>query len=68
LFYSIELENAPVVKSFLKNSLELGVIADWFLHCDYRVRIAPPLTISFEEIELAAKIMIKALDLVDEKC
>lgn len=68
LFYSIELENAPVVKSFLKISLELGVIADWFLHCDYRVRIAPPLIISFEEIELVAKIMIKALDLVDEKC
>jgi acetylornithine/succinyldiaminopimelate/putrescine aminotransferase len=64
LFYAIELQNPLMVKKFLKIALELGVIADWFLHCDYRVRIAPPLIINFEELKLAAQLIIKALDLV----
>jgi acetylornithine/succinyldiaminopimelate/putrescine aminotransferase len=66
LLYAIELENALMVKNFLKIALELGVIADWLLHSDYMIRIAPPLIITFEELELAAQLIIKALDKVNK--
>jgi acetylornithine/succinyldiaminopimelate/putrescine aminotransferase len=64
LFYSIELENAQQVQKFIKAALKLGLIADWFLHCDYKIRIAPPLIITEEEIDLAIAIIHKALDTV----
>jgi len=62
LFYSIELENAELVQKFLKVALKLGLIADWFLHCDYRFRIAPPLVISEQELDQAIEIIHRALD------
>jgi acetylornithine/succinyldiaminopimelate/putrescine aminotransferase len=62
LFYSIELENAELVQKFLKASLNMGLIADWFLHCDYRIRIAPPLIISEPEIDQAVNIILCSLD------
>jgi acetylornithine/succinyldiaminopimelate/putrescine aminotransferase len=62
LFYSIELENAAQLQKFIKSALKHGLIADWFLHCDYRIRIAPPLIISEDEINLAIDIIHQALD------
>jgi len=62
LFYSIELENAQKVQDFIKAALKRGLIADWFLHCDYRIRIAPPLIITNKEIEEVGRIMMEAFD------
>jgi acetylornithine/succinyldiaminopimelate/putrescine aminotransferase len=62
LFYSIELDNPAQVQKFIKAALNLGLIADWFLHCDYRIRIAPPLIITKEEIDLAIDIMQNAFE------
>ena len=39
----------------------LGVITDWFLFCDSAMRIAPPLTITNEEIEKACEIILASL-------
>jgi len=65
LFYSLELKNAQKVQDFIKAVLQHGLIADWFLHCDYRVRIAPPLIISTEQMNQAVEIMLKAFDEID---
>jgi acetylornithine/succinyldiaminopimelate/putrescine aminotransferase len=61
LFYSIELENSKKVQEFIKLALRKGLITDWFLHCDYRIRIAPPLTITKEELSNAAEIILSTL-------
>ena len=65
LFYSIELQNSQKVQNFIKASLKRGLITDWFLHCDYRLRIAPPLIITEEQLNEVAAIM---LDSFDEIC
>ena len=62
LFYSIELENGMMVQKFLKEAIERGLIADWFLHCDFRIRIAPPLIITEDELNTVIEIIHKALD------
>ncbi|MFN8258574.1 MAG: aspartate aminotransferase family protein [Bacteroidales bacterium] len=61
LFYSIELENSKKVLAFIKLGLQKGLITDWFLHCDYRIRIAPPLIIAKEELNSAAEIILRTL-------
>lgn len=62
LFYSIELENSQKVQNFIKAAIKRGLIADWFLHCDYRIRIAPPLIINKGQLDKAAFIIMEALD------
>jgi 4-aminobutyrate aminotransferase-like enzyme len=44
--------------------MEMGLISDWFLFASNKVRIAPPLTISEQEIKEACSILNKALSLV----
>jgi 4-aminobutyrate aminotransferase-like enzyme len=34
----------------IKSCLENGIISDWFLFCTTAMRIAPPLTISDQEL------------------
>jgi acetylornithine/N-succinyldiaminopimelate aminotransferase len=65
LFYSIELGSSEQVQKFIKEALKHGLIADWFLHCDYRIRMAPPLVISMKEIDLATKIILGVLDEIE---
>jgi len=53
-------------KSIIKNSIENGVITDWFLHCDYKLRIAPPLTITHQQIDVACDILLNAIENIDK--
>ncbi len=62
LFYSVELENAEAVQKFIRTALEEGLITDWFIFLDNRFRIAPPLIISYEELDFVAEIILKVLD------
>jgi acetylornithine/succinyldiaminopimelate/putrescine aminotransferase len=62
LFLAIELENFDKVLQTLKNSIELGVVFDWFIFCDNYFRIAPPLIITEDEIIETCEILKKALD------
>ncbi|MBC7400583.1 MAG: aspartate aminotransferase family protein [Mucilaginibacter sp.] len=41
-----------------------GLITDWFLFADNRIRIAPPLTITTVEIEMACKVILKNINRV----
>lgn len=53
LMMAAQMENFEILKSTIDKAIDLGVITDWFLYCDNAMRIAPPLNISYEEIDLA---------------
>ena len=44
-----------------------GIIIDWFLHCETAMRIAPPLTITEEEIRKVCMVILKVLNQVTNK-
>lgn len=62
LIMAVELTDFPTVQRVIKNCLEQGLIIDWFLFNDKCLRIAPPLTISNEEIETACRMILKSLE------
>jgi acetylornithine/succinyldiaminopimelate/putrescine aminotransferase len=62
LFYSVELESAEMVQKFIKLAVKEGMITDWFIFLDNRFRIAPPLIITKEEIDLVVQIIKKVLE------
>ena len=53
-----EALNMKVIKSCIEN----GVISDWFLFCNTAMRIAPPLTITDEELKNAIGVIKSVLD------
>src|SRR5690606_28131181 len=50
LMLAVQLDDFQQVEAVSRLCLESGIIADWFLHCDSALRIAPPLTITEKEI------------------
>ena len=58
LMMAVEFESFEVLKLVIDRAIERGVITDWFLHCDNSMRIAPPLTITEEEIREACEIIL----------
>jgi putrescine aminotransferase len=62
LIMAVEFESFEVVKPIIDKAIELGVITDWFLFNDYSMRIAPPLTITEDEIRLACGKIMEAIE------
>jgi acetylornithine/succinyldiaminopimelate/putrescine aminotransferase len=62
LFLAVVFENFEENKKYIDAALELGVITDWFLFCDYAMRIAPPLNIPDEVLEDACRKIVTTLD------
>ena len=62
LMLSIQLNTFKQVEYVSNFCSDKGIIIDWFLHCDTAMRIAPPLIITEEEVKLACKIIMEALD------
>ncbi len=58
LMMAVEFEDFETLKPMIDKAIENGVITDWFLFCDNSMRIAPPLTITKEEIEIACEILV----------
>jgi acetylornithine/succinyldiaminopimelate/putrescine aminotransferase len=61
LMIALQLDNYTHVKKVIDRCIENGVILDWFLFNDSSIRIAPPLTISEEQIREACSVIVKAL-------
>lgn len=59
---AIQLESFEFNKKVIDRCIENGVITDWFLHCTDAMRIAPPLIISDDEIRVACKVIVDAID------
>ncbi len=61
LMLAAELDSFATVQKVIQRCLDKGLLTDWFLFCDYSLRIAPPLTISREEIEWACGVIKESL-------
>lgn len=62
LLIAVDLKDKAKAKKILYLLLEEGAITDWFMFQPTSFRIAPPLSITEEEVELAVGIIIKALN------
>jgi len=62
MFFAIEMESFEVVHQVVKKTLEKGLISYWFLSTDNAFRIAPPLTITYKEIDEACGIIIESMN------
>lgn len=63
LMLALELDSFEQNKKVIDACIADGLITDWFLFATHKMRIAPPLIISEEEISLACEIIIKNIDL-----
>ncbi len=61
LLIAAELDTVEHVLSTLKTCLAKGLFSDWFLFAANCIRIAPPLTITTQEIETACSIILESL-------
>lgn len=61
LMMCLQLENFDQVYAVSNYCAEKGIIIDWYLHCETALRVAPPLTISTEQIKEACKIIREAI-------
>lgn len=63
LWLAIDLADPVRVQKVIAQAMGKGLLADWFLFNDESIRIAPPLTISYEELDQAAAILNECLTL-----
>ena len=57
----IELQSFDVVKKVIKGAINEGVIVDWYMFSSQTIRVAPPLVISYDELDFAADVLIRQL-------
>ncbi|MCU0382698.1 MAG: aspartate aminotransferase family protein [Cyclobacteriaceae bacterium] len=61
LMFAIDFASAERVNRIVEKGKEKGVICYWFLSHPYSFRLAPPLTITEEEIKEACTLIIEAI-------
>jgi putrescine aminotransferase len=64
LMMAVEFESFDLLKKIIDEAINRGLITDWFLFCDNSMRIAPPLTISMEQIDEACGIILESINKV----
>lgn len=62
LMMAVEFGSFDILKAVIDKAIVLGVVTDWFLYCDDAMRVAPPLTITEDEIKEACEIILKACE------
>jgi len=67
LMMAVEVTKRKYLKHIVAHCMELGLIIDYFLFDDRSFRLAPPLIISAEEMELAKEIFEAAFRYAEEK-
>lgn len=65
LMMCIQLDSFSQVERVSQYCAENGVLIDWFLHCETAMRIAPPLTITEDQIREACRIILAGIDQLD---
>jgi acetylornithine/N-succinyldiaminopimelate aminotransferase len=64
LMLAVDLGSFAFNKAVIDRCLEHGVITDWFLFNDRSLRLAPPLTISLEELHSALQVVLESIEAV----
>ncbi|MEJ8756002.1 aspartate aminotransferase family protein [Pontibacter sp. H259] len=62
LMMAAEFESFEVLKAVIDKAILNGVLTDWFLFCDNSMRIAPPLTITEDQIREACEIILRSIE------
>lgn len=62
LMMCLQLENFDQVYNVSTFCAKQGLMIDWYLHCETALRVAPPLTISEEEIKKACAIIREGIE------
>ena len=62
LFLAVEMISAERVGLVVEKCLEKGLIGFWFLSIPNAFRLSPPLSITFEELQLAGEIILEAIE------
>lgn len=62
LLLSVEFESHDFMFKVIERCFANGIITDWFLFSDNRMRLAPPLIITNEEIEACCALLLKSID------
>jgi len=61
LMFAVEFESADLVYKIVDRCMELGVITFYFLSCPESFRLAPPLNITYEEMDRAVEGILQAI-------
>lgn len=61
LMIAVEFDSYEINKAIIDACIEKGVFTDWFLFASNCLRIAPPLTISEEEIRKACQVILSSI-------
>jgi acetylornithine/succinyldiaminopimelate/putrescine aminotransferase len=61
LWMSLQFESAELTKKIAAACIENGIITDWFLFAEDRIRIAPPLSITIDELMIAIDKIIASI-------
>ena len=62
LWMSLQFATPEITKKIAANCVANGVITDWFLFAEDRIRIAPPLSITMEELAIAVQKLNESID------
>lgn len=62
LFFAIDFESEDKVQRIVKYALDKRVVCFWFLSCPASFRIAPPLTITDEQIKESCEVILEAIE------
>lgn len=62
LLMALEFANFEQNKKIIDRCIENGVLTDWFLFASHCMRIAPPLTISEDEIHKACNVILQSVE------
>jgi acetylornithine/N-succinyldiaminopimelate aminotransferase len=59
LMLAVELDSFELVQNCIQKMLDRGLFSDWFLYAPNCLRLAPPLTITEEEIQWACEVIVE---------
>lgn len=62
LLMAIEFGDAALTREIVLEAVDQGLITEWFLFHETAMRIAPPLTITPEEVEESCRILLQVID------
>jgi acetylornithine/succinyldiaminopimelate/putrescine aminotransferase len=62
LWMSLQFATPEITKKIAAHCVANGVITDWFLFAEDRIRIAPPLSITMDELKIAVQKIIESID------
>jgi acetylornithine/succinyldiaminopimelate/putrescine aminotransferase len=64
LLLAIQLDTFAQLMAVIDVCIANGIVTDWFLFCNDAMRIAPPLTVTDDEIITACKVINAAIETV----